>query len=113
MAIRGLKQKCCYWAGPTSDGRGGHSYTAAVQLSCRWQNKAEMFFSPEGREEVSRAVVYLDQDVDLGGFMFLGKLTELPDDSSDPRDVTGAFKIRAVGSSPSLNGRTTLYKVYL
>jgi len=111
--VKGLPEKCMRWANPVPDGRGGHSYDEADELCCRWQDKAEMFYNPEGREDVSRSIVYLREAVVPGEWLWLGAEEDLPSDSSDPGTVTGAAKVRGVDRSKDVRGRVDLYKAYL
>lgn len=71
-------QTLVYWGNPQSDGYGGFTYDAAVELKCRWEDKAEVMLSVDGKEFTCNASVLLsDTDVELQGYMWLGTLSEL------------------------------------
>ena len=71
IITRMLKETCTYW--PTvADGYGGVEFGAPVAVACRWEDKAELFVDDTGREAVSRAVVYVDTDLEVGGYLARG-----------------------------------------
>ena len=101
-----MPQAATYWPPGSNDGFGGRGVLAPVAIACRWQEDAQLFRTPEGREAVSRAVVYTSQPVALGGFLLLGESVAdvLP---------AGAEEIRQVGISPSLDGSEALHKAWV
>lgn len=68
------KQTAIYWARTTIDVYGQYSYEAPVQIDCRWDEVQDKFITPEGNEEVSKAVVYVDRDMSVGDYLKLGTL---------------------------------------
>lgn len=92
-------QTATYWATPVADGYGGHTFTAPVSLTVRWEERTERFINPQGDPEYSRAIVILGQDVTVGGFLYLGSSAE-----ADPTDVQNAFRIRAFEKVPNVQG---------
>lgn len=113
-------QTCVYWGSPVDTGYGGVSYADPVELKCRWEDKVQILGSITGNQivgyqETSRATVYLLQDVDQDGVLWLGELADLDAylDSSngsyiDPKDVPNSHIIKRIEKSPSL-GSTTDY----
>jgi hypothetical protein len=88
-----------YWPPGGNDGFGGQGQGKPMATACRWQNVAQMFRTPEGRESVSQAVVYT-------GKLLLGE--------SDARTPPAeALEIRQVDTSPNLDGTQQLTKAYL
>lgn len=71
IITRMLKDTATYWPVIT-DGYGGFEFGAPVAISCRWEEVQEEFITPEGREEVSDAVVYVDRDLEVGGYLAQG-----------------------------------------
>lgn len=108
----GLNQTLTYWEPGVPDGFGRLDFSAVtrVDLPCRWEEKAVQFRDIEGTLQVSRAVVYLEDPVVLGGYVALGAGAGVA--GADPRDA-GASEIRYIGTSPSLQADETLYKVML
>lgn len=104
--VQSMPQIATYWPPGANDGFGGRAVGEPVVMSCRWQDDAQLFRTPEGREAVSRAVVYTAAPVLLGGFLLLGMHLS---DVLPP----GAEEIRQVGVSPSLDGAEALHKAWL
>lgn len=94
-----------YWGNPTPDGFGGFSWDAPVELSVRWEERTRQFLSSDGILSVSRAVIYLGQDVENDGVLWQGRLTDLSTaEKADPRTVSGAQGIRRFDKIPELDG---------
>jgi len=69
---------------------GDITYGTPASVICRWEEKSEKFMNPDGGEEfISSSIVWLDQDVDEGGFLFLGTSVV-----ADPETVDGARSIQ-------------------
>lgn len=105
---KNLKQTATYWASPVADGYGGYTFTSPFAIDCRWILKQELFIDAKGKEKVSAAIVLLGQDVDLGGYLFLGTSTE-----SNPKDADGSFEIRSFAKIPDIKGASFLRKAWL
>jgi hypothetical protein len=105
---RQLKHLLTYWArGATSaDGSGG--FAAPVLIDGFYENTQEMFIDGQGREVRSAAVVFADQDLDIGGFILYGESGE-----SSPREVDGAREIRGFSDHKSPSGRHRERKAWL
>jgi len=106
-----LNQTITYWASPAPDGYGGYTYDAPEAIVGRWEDKQELFIDKAGKEVKSNAIVYLGQDVDLGGFLALG--THIDSADVNPVDTIGAREIRSVEKSPDVRGDYSLRKAWL
>lgn len=104
---RNMNQQATYWATNTPDGFGGFNFASPVLISCRWQDKDTLVRNSEGDEVVANSVVYVDRQLAQEGWLCVGDLTA----SLSP--VAGSNEIIALQSSPSLDGTTVLYKVFL
>lgn len=93
-----MTQTASYAAPDGQNGFGDPQFLAAVDVACRWQDKADLFRDSQGREVVSSAVVYVASEVEVGGTLDIGD---------------GPREIRNIGKSPSLDGAETLVKVWL
>ena len=121
MMIRNCPQVCVYWHSPEEDGYGGKTFDAPVEIMCRWEDKAQLIRLDDGNEISSRAIVYVLQDVDMEGVMYLGTLDDLYDlaESSagaldNPKEFDGAYIIKKFEKSPLLGSTTDFYrKVWL
>jgi len=114
--IKNLKQTILYWGNPTAIGVG-YSYANAVEILGRWEDRQEIFVDVNGREQKSQAIVYLKQDVKIGGYLYLGSLDDLGDSSSaldisDPSAVD-AWEIKAFKKIPNLRATDWERKAWL
>lgn len=103
-----LNQTATYWARQGTDGLGGYAYAAPVTIACRWQNTNDMFRDQQGREVVSAAVVYVDREMAIGDYLYLGTSA-----AADPKSVSGSEEIRGYNTSPDLSNSEILVKVML
>jgi len=110
---RSLNQTAVYWDNPSPSGWGGDSWDDPAEVDCRWEKKQELFIDATGEEKRSSAVVYLNQDVDLGGYLMLGDLDDIPSDSQLPTDFSGAFEIRGFNKIPNIKGTKFERKAWL
>jgi hypothetical protein len=94
-----------YWGSPVPDGEGGRTFDPAVEITCRWLYRQEKYIDPEGRENVSTSVVYPDQDLEVGGYLYKGELDDLISGAgTDPFSVDGAHEIKSWTVSESIHG---------
>ena len=118
LLTRNCTQTCVYWAGPTNDGAGGFDFDDPVEIACRWEGKIQVVKDDDakGGEIECVAIVYLLQDVDEEGYLFLGTLDDLEalEDSSEnssggwynPTVVENAYKIKQFEKIPALGSTT-------
>ena len=101
-----------YWPIKADDGFGGQTFDEPITLDVRWQDRRELIRDDEGREKVSRHVVYLvegEASIVEGGWMARGDKTA----TADPRQAGGAAVVQQVEQSSSLDGSVTLTKVLM
>lgn len=98
------KQDIVYWANPTPDKFGGFTYTAPVDIKGRWEDRQVLFKDNEGNELMSKSIIFLGQDVDFGGYLYLGTLASIASaiDETHPKNVDGSEKIRGFTKIPNL-----------
>jgi len=106
-----LKQTATYWAGPSSDGWGGYEFSDPVTVNCRWIDRIEVFTDESGREQRSKAVVLVESDVVVGGYIALGDYSD--SQYGDPTSVSGAYQIKAFAKVPNYKGTKFLRKVWV
>lgn len=104
----GLNQQCTYWAVTGVDSFNQPTFSAPATLECRWEERAEKIQTNEGVEKVSKARVFLAQDVDHHGYLALGVHA-----GTDPRQVPAASRIQQFAKIPSLDGLSFERKAYL
>ena len=120
MSIENFLTRTCvqtavYWGAPVEDGYGGKTFAAPVEIKCRWEERTQTLTDNMGTVIGSRANVYVLQDVDEEGYLFLGSLTDLTTpQKSDPASVDGAWYIKQFEKIPALGSNTVfLRQAYL
>ena len=114
MLANQLKQTAVYWGNPQNDGYGGRTFDDAIEIAVRWEDRQERFVDTQVREQVSRAVVYVATDLVIGGYLYLGTLTDLSSaEEGDPLSVSSAYEIRALSKSPDIGADRFARKVWL
>lgn len=113
IITRMLRQRAVYWGNPRpdDDGMGGYQYDGAVEIKCRWEDKQELFIDPEGREQLSRSIIYADRDLVVGGQLWLGLLTDVP--GQNPELIAAAMKILQFAKLPNLRNTENLRTTWL
>lgn len=120
--IRSYKQTAVYWGNPKNDGFGHFTFDDPVEIKCRWEGMNQIVTDAKGNEITSRALVFVLQDVDEEGMLYLGTLDDLYDSAEDssfgalsnPKDIEGAFIIKRFQKTPALGSTTDfLRKAYL
>ncbi len=115
------KQTCVYWSSAASESGGiahddyGQPVTAVaspVEISCRWEDRAEEYIDTNGTKQLSSAVVYVGIDVTVGGVLMNGLLTDITNASS-PKENEGAWEIKRVEKMPDRRAKRFLQTVYL
>ena len=112
---RTCTQTAVYWGTPVEDGRGSLKYTDAVEIKCRWEDVKQVAKSSTGKEFLSNAQVWILQDVDEDGMLYLGELDDLDSDAAEnPALQDGAFTIGKFEKIPALrNVDDFVRKAYL
>jgi len=110
-----LRQTAVYWANPQNDGFGGKTFDDPIEISVRWEDRQELFIDANGQEKTSQAVVYLAQDIDLGGYLYLGTLVGLSSaEEGDPlASGVASYEIRGFRKVPDIRGERFSRKVWL
>jgi len=105
-------QTAVYWGNPVNDGYGGKTFDDPIELlppsnGVRWEEVTQLITTGNGKEIVSKAKILLCQDVDEGGYLFLGTLDDLDDSSGDssgayydPLKTNGAYEIKRFDKTP-------------
>jgi len=107
-------QDAVYWGSPTADAYGGYAFADPVEVKVRWEEKNELIIDAEGKETMSMAQVLVTQDMDLGGYLYLGTLDELSSNPSNPLQEGGAWEIKQFSKTPMIKATNDFVrKVYL
>lgn len=117
LLTRELKQTCVYWPkGSVPFGEFGTPTRGALsEINCRWEDKAEEFVDAKGTQFVSRAIVYVGQDVEVGGLLYLGTSAEVAASGfpANPRESASVFEIRVFEKLPNFKATRFLRKAIL
>ncbi len=111
MGILKFIEKVCvqdaiYWGNPTPNGFGNMEFDTPRQVKVRWDEKMQMVLDDLGREIHSKSQIMCPEELDIGGFLMLGELSEieLGDGYKSPQEVnvTGmeALEIKARTVTP-------------
>lgn len=101
-------QDVTYWSVSGNDASGDPLFAAPVVIKARWEDRAVVFTTAKGEEATSMAVLFLGQDLDLGGFVFLGVSA-----AADPLTVEDSLEVQGVSSVPALRGIVEEKKAFL
>jgi len=98
------KQTAVYWGNPQNDGAGRMTYDPPIEINCFWIDEQETLIDNDGKERVTRARIFVLQDMDEQGVLYLGTLDDLTDDQkSDPKaNLQKAREISQFIKTPSL-----------
>jgi hypothetical protein len=120
---RNLNQTAVYWGSPVEDGYGKQTFADPVEIVCRWEDKQQIIGTITGNQiigfqNMSRAIVYVDRDLDVDGWLMLGTLDDLVDSSGDssgeyydPHQITSAYIIKRFERMPALHSTTNTLRV--
>jgi hypothetical protein len=108
-------QVAVYWGSPVDDGMGGYTFSSPIEIPYRWEEMSQLVADNKGDAITSRACIYVTQDLDEEGMLYLGSLDDLNSDTElDPKSVDGAYFIKRFEKSPALGSTTEfLRKAYL
>jgi hypothetical protein len=95
-----------YWPPAGRDARNQQLYGPPVELPVRWDERARLFINAQGEQKVSRALVYVGQDLEVNGVLWHGRLANA--NQAAPYHNPGAAEIQQWQKTPSLR-----YKWYV
>lgn len=110
-----LTQTIVYWALDKPDGRGGYLFDSPVEITGRWEDRQEKFVDANGEEVISKSIIFLNQDVTINGWLYLGEFSDLSSgELADPGEIEGpAGIIRQVKKTSSIDGTEFLREAIL
>lgn len=111
IQTRKLNQSAVYWAVTGKDGFNTYTYSAPVEIVCRWSDKTEIVKSSKGEEVVSTAKVFVDRIMKQEDYLQLGDL-EVSTPAS-PFNAKQAYPIIRTDSVPNIKATEVLLSVRL
>ena len=115
-------QTAVYWGNPVDNGFGKNTYDDPVELpppdnGVRWVQKVQVLRDWEGKGDIFECIgfVYVLQELDKDGCLFLGTLSDLDSDEYDsPLSNPNVFRIRQFEKMPALKATDVfVYKAFL
>lgn len=103
-----FNQTATYWALTGRDSAGDPEFAAPVSVNVRWDDSGEVVILSSGHEYNSKARVYSETDMVIGGYLYLGTSVAV-----DPLAVTGSLAIMDFRKSPSISAETFLRQAVL
>lgn|SRR4030067_2392484 len=99
-----LKQKAVYWGTPVSSGYGVYTFASGIEINVRWEDKQVKFVNNKNMEVLSRSIIMLDVDIEVGGMLYLGELADLSSSQiANPLLVSGTYEIGRYDKIPNLS----------
>lgn len=112
---RNLNQEVTRWPNTGSDGFGGFTFGSPLVHAGRWEDKAEMFRDPQGREITSSAICYVDGviDIDVGDFLAEGNHLGVANPLAANASETVARRVEQSHRTTNLRNMQSLRKVFM
>ena len=103
---RNCTQTVVYWGSPTIDGFSHKTFADPVEILARYEEVNELHRLDTGEEVIVMARLWVLQDVDKGGYIYLGTLDDLDSNPADPKEVDGASLIVSFRKIPNMGSST-------
>ena len=95
------RQTAIYWALSSIDNYGRPTWSAPIEIECRWEDVHEEYIDAHMQRQLSSAIVYVDRDMEVGSMLKLGDL-DSGIDQDNPRDNDDTWEIRRFDKLPNL-----------
>ncbi len=103
---RSRRQNATFWAVTGVSSSGDPSWAAPKAIKVRWEERSTVFTNASGEEQLSGAVVYVGEDMNVGDSLLLGtSVAASPDE--DAREIQGFSQI------PRLHGTTSEQRAFM
>ena len=130
---RMLNQTAVYWAVTGKDRYNAKTFAEPTEIACRWEEKQTKILNSEKEEVLSSAIIYIQSNLTIGGFLYLGEISDiegyqtessgvyvtldsgayLTTDSAGPRSNSNTKQIIGMKKIPDIKGQDTLKGYYL
>jgi len=104
-----LSQTAVYWGNPQNDGFATEVYDAPIEIPCRWEGKAQYVKGWDAKGNVIEyiGIIYVKQDLDENGCLFLGTLNDLTGEAYEsPKSMDEVYIIKQFEKLPVLKSNT-------
>lgn len=109
MREASLHQDVTYWDPGAEDRFGAVTFSAPELLKARWEDRNETVKTTGGDTIVTRAVVFVDRDLLIGGYLAKGDFSAV----QDPTLIPDASEIQAWASIPDIRNVSSERRAYL
>jgi hypothetical protein len=106
------KQQAVYWAYAGTNEFNEKQVATAVQIRVRWEDVNEEFLDVSGETRMSKALVYVGEDIVPGSILMLGVLADITD-TVNIKENAGAWEVRRFDKLPDLKAKEFLRTCYL
>jgi hypothetical protein len=110
VRVAGLNNPITYWPPAAENQFGVRTYGMPILIEGRWEEKQEEVNTIGGKFINSKAIVYVDQDLQVNGYLAKGDATGQP---SDPTTLPFESEILAYFEDPDLRSCSKLRKAVL
>lgn len=104
MRAAGLIQDLTYWPPAGSNQHGVYTYGTPIVIKGRWEERTEEVQTIGGETINSAAVIFVDRDLAVNGYIAEGSYV----DAGDPTMFPGAAEIRDFRQIPDLRGASKM-----
>ena len=113
VATKTMKATAVYWPPEnTYDSYGKPVPRDPFEILVRWDNVVEEFVDEEGVPQMSKAKLIVDRDLEIGGVLMLGELTDI-EDYVNPKENPDAWEIKLFSKIADFRGSKYIRQVYL
>lgn len=107
-----LEMDAVYWPPNGQDEFGTPAFGSPIDLKVRWEDVTETFMNAKGEAKTSKSKVYVGQDVQEEGALWLGTVATLTNPTK-PFAQPNAWQISAFSKIPTLNAKQFLRIAWL
>jgi len=109
IGAKAYRQQATYWGSPSTDGWGQATFAPPVLISCRWEDRIEVFTDMAGEERRSSSIVWTYNILEVGGYLVKGNQLAM----QNPTDIDGSLRIQRADEIPDLRGLNYERRHYL
>lgn len=106
-------QTAVYWGSPVKDGYGGATFNTPVEILCRWEWKEKIQELQNGKLQHQKGQVLVTEDLDLEGYLYLGSLTGISGDVTNPLEIEGTYQIIEINKIPMIKSSTEFVRTII
>ena len=106
------RQRAVLWVMTGYGDNGQPTYSTAREIRVRWEEKTEEMTGVNTSKFVSKAMIYVGEDIPLRSILWLGKISQLTS-ITDPKLNDHAFELQRLDIIPTIKANKFLRIAYL